>query len=176
MAAEAVGVAGRGEGVPPVVNVPPYIAVVGPADATEQDTAAAYAVGAALAARGAVVVCGGLGGVMAAAAAGVRSAGGLCVGLLPGDSREGASPDLTVALATGLGEVRNALVVRACDAVVAVGGSWGTLSEVALAARSGRRVVAVGGWQVVDASGSPVEGMLFAADPREAVDIVLGLP
>ena len=154
----------------------PYIAVVGPADATEEDAAAAYAVGAGLAARGAVVICGGMGGVMAAAAAGVRSAGGVCVGLLPGESREGASPDLTVALPTGLGEVRNALVVRAADAIVAIGGSWGTLSEVALAMRSGRPVVALGGWQVVDATGSPVVGPAFVTEAREAVETVLALP
>ena len=158
------------------MSAAPYVAVVGPADATDDETAAAYAVGAALAARGAVVLCGGMGGVMAATAAGVRSAGGVCVGLLPGDSRESASPDLTVALATGLGEVRNALVVRAADAVVAVGGSWGTLSEIALAVRSGRRVVAVRGWQVVDANGSPVEGLMFAATPHDAVDAVLSPP
>jgi uncharacterized protein (TIGR00725 family) len=159
-----------------VVSGAPYIAVVGPADASEAEAAAAYATGAALAARGAVVVCGGMGGVMAAVAAGVRSAGGVCVGLLPGDSRDGASPDLTVALPTGLGEVRNALVVRAADAVVAIGGSWGTLSEIALAVRSGRAVVAVGGWQVVDANGSPVEGVVFVEDPGEAVEAVLTLP
>lgn len=153
----------------------PYVAVVGPADASEVETAAAYATGAALAARGAVVICGGMGGVMAAVAAGVRSAGGTCVGLLPGYSREGASPDLTVALATGLGEVRNALVVRAADALVAVGGSWGTLSEIALAVRSGRRVVALGGWQVVDAAGSPVDGVIFVSDPGDAVEAVLAL-
>ncbi len=152
-----------------------YVAVVGPADATDEDAATAYAVGAALAARNVVVLCGGLGGVMAATAAGVRSAGGVCVGLLPGRDRTGASPDLTVALATGLGEVRNALVVRAADAVVAVGGSWGTLSEMALAVRAGRRVVVVGGWQVVDSSGSPVPGLTFAPGPAEAVEAVLAL-
>lgn len=154
----------------------PYVAVVGPADAAEADILAAYAVGAGLAARGAVVVCGGMGGVMAAVAAGVRSAGGTCVGLLPGESREGASPDLTVALPTGLGEVRNALVVRAADAIGAIGGSWGTLSEIALAVRSGRRVVAVAGWQVVDATGSPVPGLIYVANPAEAIDAVLAVP
>jgi uncharacterized protein (TIGR00725 family) len=158
------------------VSTGPYVAVVGPADASEADAAAAYAVGVALAARGAVVVCGAMGGVMSAVAAGVRSAGGLCVGLLPGDSRDGASPDLTVALPTGLGEVRNALVVRSADAVVAVGGSWGTMSEIALAVRWGRRVVALGGWQVVDARGSPVDGVIFISDPGEAVEAVLALP
>lgn len=159
-----------------MVSQPQYVAVVGPAEASDEDAAAAYAIGAALAARNVIVLCGGLGGVMAATAAGVRSASGVCVGLLPGNDREGASPDLTVALATGLGEIRNALVVRAADAVVAVGGSWGTLSEIALAARAGRPVVVVGGWQVVDANGSPVPGLTFVPGPREAVEAVLALP
>ncbi len=159
-----------------MVTTPSYVAVVGPGDASDEDAAMAYAIGAGLAARGAVVLCGGLGGVMAATAAGVRTASGICVGLLPGHTREGASPDLTIALPTGLGEVRNALVVRAADAVVAVGGSWGTLSEIALAMRAGRRVISVGGWQVVDAGGSPIPGVIFATGPGEAVEAALALP
>lgn len=151
----------------------PYVAVVGPGSATEAETGDAYAVGAALGARGAVVVCGGLGGVMAAVAAGVRAAGGVCVGLLPGGDRTGASPDLSVALPTGLGELRDALVVRAAEVVIAVGGSWGTLAEVALAVRAGTRVVACGGWQVVDASGEPVPGVVFAETPEQAVELAL---
>lgn len=150
-----------------------YVAVVGPAAATTDECTAARAVGAALASRGAVVLCGGLGGVMAAAAAGARSAGGVSVGLLPGADREGAAPDLTVALPTGLGELRNGLLVRAADAVVAVGGSWGTLSELAMAVRTGRPVVALGGWRVVDAAGATLPGIRTAATPAEAVALAL---
>ena len=92
-------------------------------------------------ARGAVVVCGGLGGVMAAVARGAHEAGGVVVGLLPGDDRTTANPHLTVALTTGLGEMRNPLVVRAADAVLAVAGGHGTLSELAFALRTGVPVV-----------------------------------
>ena len=94
-----------------------------------------------LARGGFVVVNGGLGGVMEAAARGAREGGGIVIGLLPGDDRADANPHLTVAIPTGLGQARNALVVSAADAVVAVGGSWGTLSEIALARRAGKPVV-----------------------------------
>jgi hypothetical protein len=129
--------------------VPHYVAVVGPSvpddpDLLDQATAA----GRLLAGRGWVVVTGGLGGVMAAAAAGVAEAGGTAVALLPGSDRGAASPGHTVAIPTGLGEMRNALLVRTVDAVLAVGGSWGTLSEVALAARTGVPVFAVSGWDL----------------------------
>ena len=90
-------------------------------------------VGRRLAERGAVVLCGGLGGVMAAVARGVRSAGGTCVGLLPGEDPAAAAPDVTVAVPTGMGEMRNALLARACAGMVAIGGGYGTLSEVGLA-------------------------------------------
>jgi uncharacterized protein (TIGR00725 family) len=150
-----------------------YVAVVGPgADARPDDLIEAREVGRLLAQRGAVVVCGGLGGVMAAVSAGAAEAGGVSVGLLPGSDRTGAAPDLTVALPTGLGQVRNALVVSACDAVIAVGGSWGTLSEVALALRSGRPVVGIGGWQAFDAAGQAA-GPPAAMSAAEAVDQVL---
>ena len=118
------------------------------------------------------MVCGGLGGVMAAAARGAAQGGGLSLGILPGDDRSEAAPDLTLALASGLGELRNALLVRASDALVAVGGSWGTLSEVALARRQGLPVVWLAGWSLPDAdiatAGSPADAVeqLFAAlDP-----------
>lgn len=135
-----------------------YIGVVGPdADASPQETALAYDVGRELAEAGAVLVCGGLGGVMAAACAGAASAGGVTVGLLPGDDRSTGNPHLTVALPTGLGELRNGLVVRSSDALVAIGGSWGTLSEIALARRGGIPVVALATWQIVASPGERPE-------------------
>lgn len=140
-----------------------YVAVVGPSAASDEQAAAAEALGAALAGRGHVVVCGGGGGVMAAVSRGAAAAGGLVVGLLPGDDRRGGNPHLTVAIPTGLGELRNGLVVRAADAVVAVGGSWGTLSEVALAVRTGVPVLALGGWRVL-AGDDEVAGIRHAAD------------
>jgi uncharacterized protein (TIGR00725 family) len=97
-----------------------------------------------------VIVCGGLGGVMAAVCQGARREGGDTVGLLPGDRLQAGNPDLTVTVPTGLGELRNALVVRAGDAVICIGRSWGTLSEVALALRQGRHVTLLHSWEDED--------------------------
>ncbi|GAA2751256.1 TIGR00725 family protein [Kitasatospora cinereorecta] len=157
-------------------SAPPYVAVVGPGDAGPEQCAAAEAVGRLLAGRGAVVVCGGLGGVMAAAARGARDGGGMSVGLLPGRDRSAGNPYLTLALPTGMGQLRNGLVVAAADAVIAVGGSWGTLSEIALALRAGLPVIALGGWRVDGPqpqrpSGSP--GPAPADTPEAAVAAAL---
>jgi uncharacterized protein (TIGR00725 family) len=127
---------------------------------------AAEAVGRGLAARGAVVVCGGLGGAMEAACRGAKEAGGMTVGLLPGLDRRDANPYVDVAVTTGLGEARNALVVRAADALIAVGGGYGTLSEIGLALRTGKRVVGLGTWEI--------DGIEPASSPEEAVEAVLG--
>jgi uncharacterized protein (TIGR00725 family) len=111
---------------------------------------------------------------MAAVAAGVRSRDGLVVGIRPTDSREGASPDLSVTLVTNMGEARNAIIVWSADAVIVVGGSWGTLSEVALAKRRGGvPVVSIGGWRVLDSDGRPVPGIEVAESPEQAVDLAL---
>jgi uncharacterized protein (TIGR00725 family) len=151
----------------------PWIAVVGPGrDATAAELADAEDAGAAVAEAGATLVCGGLGGVMEAACRGARSRGGLTVGILPGDDRDAANGWVAVGLPTGLGEARNVLVVRAAHAVVAVGGGWGTLSEIALALRAGRPVVGVGTWQLAH-GGAPVEGVVAVADGRAAVEEAL---
>lgn len=151
------------------------VAVCGPADCTAGESAAAERVGALLAGRGAVVLCGGGGGVMAAVAAGARRAGGLVVGVLPGPDRAGANPYLSAAVVTDLGEARNAVLVQSADAVIVVGGSWGTLSELALAMRRGGvPVVTLGGWQVLDAAGRPLPGVRRADSPEEAVRLALG--
>ena len=125
-----------------------YIAVIGPSAASADELVAAERVGAVLAERGAIVVCGGHGGVMEAVCKGAALAGGQTIGLLPGIERAAGNPYLSIALPTGLGELRNGLIVRAADAVIAVGGSWGTLSEIALAVRTGKPVVALGGWRL----------------------------
>ena len=122
-----------------------YVAIVGPDEsATDAHLRDAYTAGAWLAQRDVVIVTGGLGGVMGAAAEGATSVSGHAVGLLPGLDRAAAHPALTVSIPTGLGELRNGLVVRSGDAVLAIGGSWGTLSEIALAMRTGVPVVTVG--------------------------------
>jgi uncharacterized protein (TIGR00725 family) len=149
------------------------VAVVGPGDgAPAEDVAAAREAGRLLASAGAVVVTGGLGGVMVGATEGARAAGGVTVALLPGDSRDGTSA--TVAIPTGLGEARNVLVVRAADAVLAVGGSWGTMSEIALARRTGVPVVCLGGWRVCDAAGVDL-ALPRASSAIEAVGLVVDL-
>ena len=119
----------------------PLVAVVGGAECTPQESEWAGAVGRLIAERGAVLVCGGLGGVMAAAARGAKEAGGLTVGILPGTDPADANASIDIALATGMGEMRNALIVRAAQAVIAIGGGWGTLSEIALARRTDTPVV-----------------------------------
>jgi uncharacterized protein (TIGR00725 family) len=155
--------------------VPPpraWIAVAGAGEAAPWELAAAEEAGAAVAEAGCGLVCGGLGGVMEAACRGARSRGGLTVGLLPGVDRDAANGWVVVALPTGLGEARNALVVRAADAVVAIGGGWGTLSEIALALKAGVPVVGVGTWEPA-LSGAVVEGVVAVDGPREAVEEAL---
>ena len=159
---------------------PPYIAVAGPGEgAGAQDRELARQVGRELARAGVVLLCGGLGGVMAAACEGAASGGGTAVGLLPGSDRSAGNPYLSVALATGLGELRNGLLVRAADAVIAIGGSWGTLSEIALAIRTGRPVIALNGWSVAGPAGrtpgvySPAPGPVRAGSAAEAVMLAL---
>jgi uncharacterized protein (TIGR00725 family) len=151
-----------------------HVAVIGPGDATEasDEWIAAETAGRLLAEAGAVVVTGGLGGVMAAASRGAASAGGTTIGLLPGVDRADANPWVTVAVPTGLGEGRNVLVVRSADAVVAFGGGYGTLSEIALALRAGLTVVGLGTWDI-GRDGLTDAGILPAAGVGEAVVLAL---
>jgi uncharacterized protein (TIGR00725 family) len=143
------------------------VAVVGAGDATPEQREVAEAVGRALAGRGAVVVSGGLGGVMEAACRGARDAGGTTLGILPGRDRRDANPFVDVAIPTGLGEARNALVVRAADSLVAVGGGFGTLSEIALALKAGKTVVGLGTWELGE------DSITRAGSPEEAVEAAL---
>lgn len=153
---------------------PPLIAVCGTSLDEPGAVRDAEEVGRLLAQRGAAVVCGGLGGVMAAVARGARSAGGLCVALLPGDDPAAANPDVTVALPTGLGEMRNAIIARACAAMIAVGGGYGTLSEIGFALRIGRPVAGLRTWEIRRAHGAAPDPAIHGADtPRDAVDWVL---
>jgi uncharacterized protein (TIGR00725 family) len=125
-----------------------YVAVVGPGDASPAEIEAAEQIGRAIAQAGATLVCGGLGGVMAGACRGACAAGGMTVGILPGSDRAAANRWVRVAIPTGLGELRNGLVVRAADVVVAVGGAYGTLSEVAFALKTGVPVIGLGTWEI----------------------------
>jgi uncharacterized protein (TIGR00725 family) len=143
-----------------------YVAVCGASDPRPDQRALAREVGRRLAESGAVVLCGGLGGVMEAAAEGAASAGGTVVGILPGGDRTAANSYVTVAIATGLGEARNAVLTAAADAVIAIGGGWGTLSEIALARKRGRPVVALASWEL--------EGVPLAVSAEEAVKAAVG--
>jgi hypothetical protein len=142
---------------------PVRVAVVGAGRATDRERELAYELGAALAGAGAVVVSGGLGGVMEAAARGASEAGGLTLGILPGADPAAANRWIALPIATGMGEARNALVVRAAEAVVAVGGAWGTLSEVALARKTGVPVATLAA-----AAATAGLGLPDMPDPRRA--------
>ena len=151
------------------------MAVVGPgagASAVERDSA--EELGRRLAESGAVVVCGGLGGVMEAACRGARTAGGLTLGILPGRDRREANPFVEIAVPTGLGEARNALVVRAADAMVAVGGAYGTLSEIALALKGGTPVVGLRTWDLAR-GGRPDTGVVQVRSAEDAARTALDL-
>ena len=123
---------------------PPRISVIGAGKASQVERTLARTLGRALGEAGAVVITGGLGGVMEAASLGCREGGGVTVGFLPGPDPWAANPWVLLPLATGMGEARNALVVRAGEVAVAVGGAWGTLSEIALARKMGRDVAVLG--------------------------------
>jgi uncharacterized protein (TIGR00725 family) len=156
--------------------VEPYIAVCGPDPSASDAVLHAEEAGRLLAQAGAVVVCGGHGGVMEAVARGASSEGGTVVGVLPGLDRTEGNAHLTVAIATGLGELRNGLIVRTVDAVIAVAGGFGTLSEVALALKTGVPVVALDSWELAT-RGRPLDPdpIVRAATVEEAVREALRL-
>jgi uncharacterized protein (TIGR00725 family) len=152
----------------------PYIAVVGAGIADSRVAEEAEAVGRGIAERGAVLVCGGLTGVMEAACRGAKSAGGTTVGILPGPLRSAANQWVDIAIPTDLGEMRNALIVRAADVVIAIAGEYGTLSEIALALKTRRPVVGLNTWDLAG-SGSNVEHYRTADSAREVVEIAFEL-
>jgi len=147
------------------------VAVCGPAQCSPSEERHAYRIGELLAEAGAVTLCGGGTGVMAAVAAGARGRDGLVVGIRPDSGR---SPDVSVTVATNLGQARNVVLVTSADAVIAVGGSWGTLTELAHAMRRGGiPVVSLGGWRILDAAGVAVPGIRYVETPEEAVAVAL---
>ncbi len=145
-----------------------YVAVVGSGTATGDLYEKAREVGRLVAERGGIVVCGGLSGVMEAAARGATESGGTAIGILPDEDRGRASGYLSYSVATGVGQARNLAVVCSGDVVVAVGGEYGTLSEVGLALKVGRPVVSLGSWDLGD-------HVTVAATPLEAVGAAFGL-
>lgn len=155
-----------------------YIAVIGGGDADPGALIAAEEVGRGLGRAGAVLVCGGLGGVMEAACRGAKAEGGTTVGILPTDERANANDYVDVALATGIGEMRNALVARSVDALIAIDGEFGTLSEIGFALRIGKPVIGLDTW----ALSTPTDGTdpIIRVDTpeaavQEALQVVSGL-
>jgi uncharacterized protein (TIGR00725 family) len=151
------------------------ISVIGGSEANEPTLASAEQIGYALASAGAVTVTGGLGGVMAAACRGAKSAGGLTVGILPGSDPAAANEWVDVIIPSGLGEARNALVVNSAAAVIAVGGEYGTMSEIALALRAGIPVIGVDTWRLIRPDGEGDTKMIRVSDPLAAAAEALSL-
>lgn len=134
--------------------------------------AVAEEVGRRIAQSGASLVCGGLGGVMEAACRGAKAAGGLTIGILPGDEKESANPHVDVAVVTAMGSARNVIVVRTADALIAIDGRYGTLSEIAHALDLGKTVVSLGSWDLA-AIGADADRIVTAKTAEEAVRLAL---
>ncbi len=143
------------------------IGVIGAGSADEKTLTMAETVGRLSASRGAMLVCGGLGGVMEAAARGARAAGGTTIGILPQNETSGANPFIDIPIATGFGEGRNIVIVRTADALIAIGGEYGTLSEIAFALKMGKAVIGLNTWDI--------KGVITAKGAEEAVEQVFAL-
>ncbi len=148
------------------------ISVVGGSSADEEHYDLAYSAGKKLAEKGAVVICGGLTGIMEAVAKGVKDNGGISVGILPGEKISDANPYITVAIPTGIGFARNFLVVRGGEAVIAIDGASGTMSELYFALSSGRSVIGLGKVAYLEA-GNHSGKYIHASSPSEAVETAL---
>jgi uncharacterized protein (TIGR00725 family) len=151
-----------------------FVAVIGSAHCSARVAALAEKVGREIARHGAVLVCGGRGGVMEAACRGAKDEGGTTVGILPGMDRSEANPYIDVPIVTGLGEARNAVVVRSADTVIAISGGYGTLSEIGLARKMGRPVVGLETWELHQ-DGLPGTVVVHAGTPVRAVEMALAL-
>ena len=150
---------------------PPLIALCGTSTSTEAEDLLGEAVGKLLAERGAIVLCGGLGGIMKSGAKGVAAGGGTCIGMLPGTDPDEGNEYLTFSIPTGLGEMRNGLLARASVGMIAIGGGYGTLSEIGFMLRIGRPVVNLASWGVSQpGENTPDAGMHWSTDPVDAVE------
>ena len=157
-----------------MTNKKKVIAVIGGGQCTREEAKLAEAVGCELARRGAILVCGGLGGVMEAACRGANSQGGMTIGILPGEGRQLANPYVQIPIVTGMGYARNVAVVKSAQAVIAIDGNYGTLSEIGHALQSGIPVIGLNTW-VLSRGGQPDNTIIPAQDPTEAVDKALSL-
>ena len=148
------------------------IAVVGGSQCGPEEAKIAEELGRLLGGKGVALVCGGLGGVMEAACRGAKAAGGVTVGVLPGDSRSAANSYVDVPIVTGMGPARNVIIVKSAQAIIAVDGSYGTLSEIAHALQNGIPVIGLGTWSM-SMKGEPDEGIIPADSPENAVDLAV---
>ena len=148
------------------------VAVIGAGQCDEATAHLAEEVGDELARRGVTLVCGGLGGVMEAACRGARRAGGRTIGILPGNDPAAANPYVEIAIPTGFGEARNLIVVRTGQAVIAIAGEYGTLSEIAHALKMGKPVVGLHSWRLIRGDKEDA-GIMPAHTPSEAVELAL---
>ena len=151
-----------------------FVSVIGSSQATAGELKLAEEVGRELARRGAVLVCGGLGGIMEAACHGASEEGGVTIGILPGDDRKQANPYVQFPIVTGIGYARNASVAKTGQAVIAIGGIYGTLSEIAYALQNGTPVIGLGTWSL-SRNGRAEESIIAMDDPVEAVSKALEL-
>ena len=140
-----------------------YVGVIGGGECTDSTYKTAQSLGFEIGKKGWILVCGGLGGVMEAAAKGCAEAGGMTLGILPGSQRDSANPYIRIALPTGLGEGRNLLVVRTSDVLVSIGGGYGTLSEIALALKAGKPVIGLETWE-------HIQGIQYVSHPDEVIE------
>lgn len=149
------------------------VGVIGSSKAEPDILKLAEEVGSEIAKRGAAVVCGGLTGVMEAVCKGARSQGGLTIGIIPSDDKEDANPYVQIPIVTGMGMGRNVMLVKTADVLVAVGGEFGTLSEIAHALNLGKTVIGLSTWELEKARTRPIPNLIVAEDPRSAVDLAL---
>jgi len=157
-----------------MTNKKRFIAVIGGAEPSPQEAKLAEEVGRELARQGVSLVCGGLGGVMEAACQGAQSEGGVTIGILPGESRQAANPYVQIPIVTGIGYARNLAVVKSAQAVIAIGGSYGTLSEISHALQSGIPVIGLNTWSLFR-NGQQDNSIILAQNPTEAVNKALNL-
>jgi uncharacterized protein (TIGR00725 family) len=153
----------------------PRIGVMGSSVCPSRVLQVAREVGFLIARRGGILICGGKGGVMEAAAAGAKEAGGITVGVLPGTRASEANSSIDIPIVTGLGDARNAVNVLTSQAIIAIHGGYGTLSEIALALKAGTPVVTLESWSLKSPGGETPADLVSAADPDEAVSIALKL-
>ena len=157
-----------------MINKQKIIAVIGGWQPSPQEAQLAEEVGRELAKQGVILVCGGLSGVMESACKGAQSEGGVTIGILPGESRQAANPYVQIPIVTGIGYARNVAVVKSAQAVIAIGGSYGTLSEIGHALQSGIPVIGLNTWSL-SRNGQQDNSIILAQNPTEAVNKALNL-